>query len=627
MLSGFILDWRISLRTGLIGGTFAALLETIIKGTFFNFNQISHFFAGYIYYAPIAIVVSFLLSLIISLLYFFIRKTDEIRNIEAILFSATVVHLSGQYLTKILIREIGARLGLHDFFLTSITIIILFCISFLFWQVVSKTISLITAKKTLALITMYFIVLAALSGFRYLNTDNENLAGDFKYARSPIPNKPNIIFILIDALRYDCLSCNGSENQTPTIDGLSEDGILFSNAFSNCGWTKPSIASIITSLYPVQHNVTTPHMTLNSDLATMAKTLRTAGYYTVGLHNNPHLIKSSNFNSGFLHYRRLTEWELPLITPGSPKLEHLKIYTAIAKKLSGKSNFNFVGYLDASKTTKEVINWIDKNREKKYFLYIHYMDPHSPYCLHPYKGEYFTLSKYKKRRGLFSPKETKRLFDAYKGEVRFADSSLSLLFNYLKNIGQYDSSLIILTADHGESFGEKGLWSHGELYESIIHIPFIVKLPGEERRGVIDSSLVQSIDFAPTIVKFIGAEPPEEWEGKDLFGGEENGFILAHLDAAKKKVHVYRNLKEKLFFYEGKGQTESHIEYYDIIADPGEENNLSKNPDYLKETSVLIDSLISIEERLLLKAVNSTEITLDKETIGNLKALGYLEQD
>jgi arylsulfatase A-like enzyme len=333
-----------------------------------------------------------------------------------------------------------------------------------------------------------------------------------------VKDKPYVIFIIIDTLRRDCVSAYGYDIRTPNIDRLAGDGILMTDAVVNCSWTKPSIASMMTSLHPLQHNVLSYQAVINPELPTLARVMQETGYYTVGFHNNPQLNIASNFHLGFNRYEGF--YTARHRDPRMPEFSLSEFYfrsiLEIARKFGIKVFKPPLLYRPAEETSRTAIEWIKNNRDRKFFMFLHYIDPHNPYYYHPFDGK----SESPPGWGASPPTSSDRLKilrDLYRGEVEYNDEALGIFFDYLKRINIYDSSLIMLVSDHGEEFYDHSGWSHGAtLYEEQIRELFVLKEPFQNGSGAVDSSLVESIDIAPTLAAYVGGAVPDRWKGRDI---------------------------------------------------------------------------------------------------------------
>ncbi|GAF92258.1 unnamed protein product, partial [marine sediment metagenome] len=279
------------------------------------------------------------------------------------------------------------------------------------------------------------------------------------------------------------------------------------------------------------------------------------------------------------------------------------------------------------------VSLIEKYSGNPLFMYIHYMDPHGPYYEHPYNGVF----KYPKVE--FTPEDSlERVSGLYKGEIKYADSCLGELFGYLKETGIYDSSLIVLTADHGEQFFEHYGWVHlFFLFDELIHIPLIIKPPFSEGLGAVDTSLVQQLDLAPTMVEYAGGTPPENWQGNNIFYSDfHNNYVVSQMvgifsvrtiDYKVMKTtqdYAEQRLSDPNFSHFDRRAIIPEENLFNLIDDPDEKNNLAET----RRGKTIMDSLISmvdIEELMIyLDSIQGKVIKLDDETIKRLEAIGYL---
>lgn len=346
------------------------------------------------------------------------------------------------------------------------------------------------------------------------------------------PKRPNIIFILVDALRYDYLGCNGFEGDiSPQIDLLAKESLNFRQCFSQSPWTKPSIATLFTSLYPETHRVL-DHQNrilplvderfktdiLPEDAVTLAEVLKEGGYETVGFVNNSWMSKRLGYAQGFDRYE-------------TPSIEY------DLKESAGKKDQK--GTWVRVKTS--AMEWLqERNRKTPFFLYLHFMGVHGPFqCLEddfqavrysPSLGDPEVLSdtnlmrlpRYLKQGSLWDdPVKRKEVLNwraCYAAGIRKFDRELGTFFEKLEEKGLMENSLIVLTADHGEELWEHKEWGHGfNLYSEAIRVPLLIRLPGGKKGGQVIDSLVGLIDLMPTLLSFCKVDfrtPPIQ--GKDF---------------------------------------------------------------------------------------------------------------
>ncbi|MCP4632973.1 MAG: sulfatase-like hydrolase/transferase [candidate division Zixibacteria bacterium] len=455
---------------------------------------------------------------------------------------------------------------------------------------------------------------------------------DSEYANR-VKQKPNIIFLLIDTLRQDRSSPYGYDIKTPNMQKLADDGIMFKNAIANGYWTMPTVSSIFTSLLPNSHGVFSALSKLPEDLAVLPDELSNAGYYSAGLVANPFIQHRTGFTRGFNEFH-----ELPGVNPfpkdhTAPNLYYLNKVNYVLYKLFPNLRAKERDYCDAKDLTDLSIEWIKKERDKRFFLYLHYMDPHMSYYRHPYNGEF--------ARPFHDPREENFEYysSLYEGEIEYCDRHLGRLIEYLETSGLYDSCLIILSADHGEEFFDHYFWGHlKSMFDELIHVPLIIKRPFSENAGTINTSLVNQIDIAPTILSLVDLEPSAKWDGKNIFDPSyynqcaisQEGRLLSirTLDLkwieAPPHIPAERIKQRYLILPDPRAEYPTKI-LFNLTDDPDEMNNLYSNPEY----SALMDSLLNLGETTLSNLTGERQqhevIELDEETKQKLKELGYLQ--
>ncbi len=617
--------------SGVLGGILGGLVYALIEAVILSFYKPTLLLTALAYYPLYGIRYGIVFGVIISLLYIFFPKRSKIKYLNEILFISIAIMPLGPQLSIILRRT---SLNLGQLSITGIiSYTLIFAILWFFYLLVifflkrlGKAIGLgwrkfgyIVYAFVTAILALLVISTSSSEGYfePYNETDNVK-----------VKDEPYVFLIIVDTLRHDWLSPYGYNINTPNIQNLCDDGILYQNMFSQCSWTRPSIASIMTSLYPSQHGVESFIDILNPNSKTLALSLRRAGYYTVGFCNNPHLLAANNFNIGFNYYKYLAPLELLPVDDNAPTLDFVNYLGRFAKRrflqFYPEKAVKFY-YHDAIDVTNKVIDWVSKNEDKKFFMFIHYMDPHGPYFKHPYNGEYYKPPT-NWRESNYSPDTMEYAAGLYREDVEYLDKGIGVLFDYLKNQGIYDNSLIILTADHGEEFYDHKGATHGRtLYEEMTHVPLILKLPHSEKRGTVDKHLVQSVDIAPTAANFVGAEFFKDWQGKDIFSNGITNWSIAQLKKAGLRPTAIRNLKEKLYITYNTDKTLPPVGYYDIIKDPKEQHNLAADSSYRGKIKALEDTLNYLNSILSAKGTQAMQRELDSTTKERLKALGYIE--
>jgi len=439
---------------------------------------------------------------------------------------------------------------------------------------------------------------------------------------------PNVLLIIIDTLRADHLPIYGYGSiETPAFDRLAADGIVYRKAFSQASWTKPSIASILTGLYPSTHQAIHKGSLLPDDVPTLAEALLEAGYFTVGLPNNENIFPIRNFQQGFQVYEAL---EPDFFFYATESAFHLTLYNQLRlvreRFLSQKKRVEHY-YQDAAAVNRHAMPWVDRSKGGSFFLFLHYMEPHDPYFRHPYDGTGYARVNNPNP----SPDLARTYRETYDGEIVYLDQHLGELFRYLEEEGLYRDLLIVLTSDHGEEFYEHEGWWHGTtLYEEQINVPLIIKLPGNAHAGTSTDGLVRSIDIAPSILSIAGASIPATVQGQSILPdstgtvGAEAVYVFSEEDLEGNVLQSVRGVGWKLILAnEGNPRGLEPEELYDLTSDPGESMNLSAGqPDIVTS---LRERAAETRSLALGMAVQAQEKEMSDVERERLKALGYVQ--
>lgn len=441
----------------------------------------------------------------------------------------------------------------------------------------------------------------------------------------PAAPRPNVILVVIDTLRADRLGIYGNDRGlTPFLDGLAERGVVFKNVYAASSWTVPSVASIFTSRFPSQHHVTTFESKLADREVTLAERLEAAGYETGGVQANFHLTEELGYAQGFKSWTVLTGSEA--------KVRGDRVRAAALHWLQGDGNA--------------------ATPQSPYFLYLQYMEPHSPYEPLPVYRERFgrlaegvdVASAMALMRTInfkaFTPAQVDVLQSLYDGEVASVDAELRTLFAALEERGVLENSVVVITADHGEEFKEHGHMAHGHaLFNETIRVPLIVLAPGINSGHVIDQN-VSLIDVAPTIMDLVGLPAQASFEGHSLVP-KMTGRSLLHwllstnapspdvlselpktgspLDIRAHSRALVRGANKLVIGLRGPQKNEVS-ELYDLAKDPGEMTPL--RPADAMQT--LGAALQTRTDALAQRASSVTESgAVDEATKEKLRALGY----
>ena len=427
----------------------------------------------------------------------------------------------------------------------------------------------------------------------------------------------NIVLITVDTLRADHLSCYGYVRKTsPNIDTIAENGIVFKDVIAPSSWTAPSIVSLFTSVYPINHGVVSgagygwnprKQEIFSEKLTTLTEILKSCGYTTFGVASNLHLKRKFGFARGFDYFECLS-------------------------------------FSAAFRVNKAVFKWEDKIKSSnKYFLWVHYIDPHFPYSPRtPWIKQYISSTSahaldidkkhYSQLRELIpqlinDKQALSNLVARYDSEINYVDVYLGAL---IKKLDLDNNTLIIITSDHGEEFLEHGDLGHGGyLYQESINIPLIVKLPFNYKKE-INEGQVNLIDIMPSILHMLNITPTEQIAGKSFWRRDDLLFWLKKaLSGNDPPNYNYAEtggevgLKTVItpqwkYIYNYKLQTD---QLYNIRSDSLELNNLvdaePKQRDQLKEK--LFTWVIRSKKYPPKKETH----TLSKEDREKFEALGY----
>ena len=432
-----------------------------------------------------------------------------------------------------------------------------------------------------------------------------------KYSTSP-PG-PNIILITIDTLRADRLGCYGhGRNTSPNIDGLARKAVLFHTAITPRAKTSPAIASILTGQYPHTNSVRTNWVPLPKKAITLQEILNDKNYVTSAVVGNYVLKrKHSGLSPGFDSYDdRMLETELN---------------RNLHEKIAGQVNLS-------------AFNWLEENRDKKFFLWLHYQDPHGPYTapknlLNSFShqnNEYIPIDKVPEFQRLPWIEEIDGKVDAaayrdnYDAEILYCDKAVGGLLARLRDLGLEDDTMIILTADHGESLGEHDYYfGHGKYaYEASSRVPLIVYEPSIIKNPGRIEGQVNLINITPTILDLAEIPIPLGMEGRSLLpmitgedlSGDENIFL-----EKENRIKAVRTNDWKYISNIDK----STDELYYLRDDPLETENVAlENPRQVEELKSRLHEWMNHNDRIPIGKEHYRK--LKKIERKAMRSLGYL---
>jgi arylsulfatase A-like enzyme/Flp pilus assembly protein TadD len=351
---------------------------------------------------------------------------------------------------------------------------------------------------------------------------------------SASPRAP-IILVTIDTLRADRLPAYGYRGvETPNLDALRRDGVLFENAYSHCPLTLPSHVSLLTGLLPPGHGVRNNlgYRLDASSHPTLPALLKGAGYATGAAVSAWVLRPETGLGAGFDSYR-----DVPGRTDGRGSVAEVQ--------RSGRE------------TVALALEFVAAHRGQPFFLFVHLYEPHAPYA---------PPSPQRERWGA-----------TYEGEIATADAAVGDLLAGLKRMAVYDDALVVLTSDHGEGLGEHGEDEHGILlYREVLHVPLIVKRPGAAGRGTSVARVVGLVDVLPTVTESVGLAAPRGMAGGSLFAqGPARAAIYS--ETFYPRIHLgwselHSIVDERYHLIDG-----PRPELYDLVRDPAEKSDVARS--------------------------------------------------
>jgi arylsulfatase A-like enzyme len=478
--------------------------------------------------------------------------------------------------------------------------------------------------------------------------------------------RPNIILVSIDTLRADHMGSYGYwRASSPHLDALAKENILFEDTYAPSSLTAPSHVSLFTSLYPLSHRIlgNSDTYSYSRDIVALAEVLKSHGYKTAGFSGGGQVSEIQGFSRGFDHWS-----EMRNIVPHLP---HVK-------------------------------EWLSKNTEEKFFLFFHFYDVHGPYPVRKNFAELYRNIGYidelndrvdriwaeknsqpisyeqlsiqnkidlgiLKKIGSLSTKNAKQNFpqlakdedillmewqktpdferqrqlmiDSYDAGIKYTDFHLDRFFSFLKSLDLWESTLLIVTSDHGEEFMEHQIFGHGKsLYETLLHVPLIMKMPisfGGMTRRV--SGLTELIDIMPTVLDMLDIPLGGQMQGESLLphvlGKKKDGKKMVFASLDEKDTEVKRSIRTERWRYMIFDKDFSDRDkFFDVQSDPLEHTNLfgekiegmqtlkSELLKHMRECTALYNAKYSQNR----KSIDDYPEELREKRLEVLRSLGYI---
>lgn len=482
--------------------------------------------------------------------------------------------------------------------------------------------------KSLTKLVCRILILSVGSVCAICILENKSFAGE--------NSQYNVVLIVGDAVRPDLLSCYGGDASTPNLEWLKKNGVIFNRAYSAAPWTSPSAVSIMTgnnaTSYRTEPFRETVKVLVPDDEELLLEVLQQNGYL------NRYNIE--NWNARIHNNLQGAEALNPDIRQAnlSLSLEEIERQTGITQKEGADSTYSFLDFL------------LSVDVEQPFFAMKWFMDPHAPY--NPSRqfrdriilngrhisdiDQYVNLSTSSvllnkdKRQGVLNK-------ELYKASIESLDERIGFILRALRERKLLDKTFVIFISDHGELFGEHGLWEHGgfgrncTFYEELVRVPLLISGPTLPKGKVVYSA-VSLIDLMPTIKQILGLNYPDGMQGKSLMGlinqdsHSERDLYFSNIVPNEQLDALIKNYYKLIVFKNG-----SYV-LYDLSEDPGEKKDISRTkPNIVKDMLKLIATRREANsERIKTRPVTGRGFVPkskgeEKEIIKQLRSLGYIK--
>ncbi len=456
----------------------------------------------------------------------------------------------------------------------------------------------------------------------------------------------NIVFISIDSLRADHVGCYGyGRNTTPVLDRLAAQGAVFENVVAESSWTLPTHVTMLTGLGGLTHGVNEfVGARMAEGQVTLAERLQEAGYRTWGIYSGPYLHPVFGFGRGFDGYEgvlgdtELDEQDFDLAQTGADR--------AVMAE-NARSHRMATSDLVSEKATA----FIRAQAEHKFFLFLHYFDVHYDYIppeeiWRQFDADYdgtLTGENFRRNGDIhpdMDPRDLEHILALYDGEIFYTDLFIGKVLEALDENELADDTLVVVTSDHGDEFFEHGNKGHAQtLFDEVLMVPLIMRLPGRIQAGLRIPEQVRHLDIAPTLASFAGLEAYTSDEGRDLHSSLTGGEVVPIQGAVSSlsrngRLLSYRNPGMKYLVHRGRSEIAERL--YDLSTDPEEQVPLLQKseitPDH-RPSLAMIKALPDPRIRQRFSAIASRDLgppatenpEIPKELLEQLRSLGYVQ--
>jgi len=411
----------------------------------------------------------------------------------------------------------------------------------------------------------------------------------------------NVLFVLVDTLRADRLGSYGYERDTsPNIDALAATGLRFAQQVSQSSWTKCSMSSLWTGLYPARTRSLRAYDVISDEATMPAELFRDAGFRTAAVWRNGWIAPNFGFSQGFEIY----------LSPRGRRGAQMNQVDNPNITLEGSD----ADIIDSAREFLRV------NGHERWFLYLHMMDVHQ--------------YAYSEDTALFGVAYS----DSYDNSIRWVDSLVGHLIDDLEQQGLRERTVIVFSADHGEAFGEHGAEGHAhDVYGEVTTTPLIVGFPFQLKPGIVVEALSENVDLWPTVLELVGLPPLPDTDGQSLVpqivaaasggsGDDVEGIAIAHLDQSwgreqqKPRPMVAFNEGRWRLIYRAHAPNTSEL--YDKSQDPREQENLADDwPEVFEDLKAKAEAYLA--SRPPPWGDDAPTVEIDEMQLNQLRALGY----
>lgn len=313
-------------------------------------------------------------------------------------------------------------------------------------------------------------------------------------------SKPNCIIYVVDCLRYDHTSLSDYDRPTtPVLSDLSQDAVVFDSFFTVATWTRPVAASLLSGVYPLVHRVRHRDSCFGYDGPILPEILKSQGYETFAISGVGQFSSFAGFDRGFSWFE--DAFRNPRILEGRTRV------SARSQKLLEDQSSSQIALVRSEDVLSLFTEWWrDRERRKPFFGVLWTIDVHPPYepptefCRFGAAGGRRIESR-DLVRDIHTAEDVQLITDLYDSEIRYTDSQIGALVDFLKREGIYENTLLIILADHGEGLGEHGFFGHGQApYEELLHVPLVINYPGGQHEGRREANLADFTDIMPTVL-------------------------------------------------------------------------------------------------------------------------------